>query len=297
MYNGKSSNLKWSKKREQWENSTKSIRIHKDYEAWSYGEKIGYKYSNKIYMINMHSFSVTTSRHQSTLRGFLTDKLFGREIVLVDMGTMNYGLDYERLTVIRYNMEIVERFYPKKLKEFEVRVTAKEKSDREWRNKEAKRKKIERLGYKTKAGFEKAMLEVNYTRRKDIRHSSEMIKLLDMGYSWEAIKQEWIGGRINIGISDWIDLRWKGIDARELVIPVSGGNGAYSEWVEAMRTIHAEEVKRIFNKPKPVWFWNIQDKLDQIEIGDLMEISKEGYGSREIGEYIAKKRLNGMVDA
>ena len=104
-------NLKFSKKRNQWENSTESCRVlcnenEKDVvKGYSYREVIFYyDDSLKSWVFNNHGYSVTTFSHQSALRSFLKD-----DYIIVHADTINDGLKFENLDLDYSNSELVKR--------------------------------------------------------------------------------------------------------------------------------------------------------------------------------------------
>lgn len=155
--NGKCS-LTWSKKREQYENSTKSCTVG-HYVAYSYREKIALVNDKKNYVLfNYHKFSVTTSVHQNRIMGH--GMYANNESYYLDCTSIN-NFDFKNLdTLNAYRItedlrKFCNKYFKKQAKKYLAKIEAdqleRETWEREQKNKRARErnliKKIELLKY------------------------------------------------------------------------------------------------------------------------------------------------------
>jgi len=169
MFNNGKVNLKFSKKRNQWENSTQSCTItvnenEKDfYKAYSYREVIFYYDDTlKKWIFNHYKFSATTSSHQDELRRQLRKIASVENIIYGDFKTLNNGFKYDYLAISEDNLNLVEEYFPENLESFKQEIAEKNQEIRDARNRQAKIKKIEKIDYSTKKAMIKAMDSINF---------------------------------------------------------------------------------------------------------------------------------------
>lgn len=162
--------LKYSKKRNQWENSTQSLTIDEN-AAYSYGQKIVRVYTEYT-LLNGHRFSVTTSGHQNIAH---YHSLYScHERYFLDCNTLNDfdGQNLETLKVSSYTDDLklfVEKYFPKKAEKFLDAVKKKDAEnlayERQQKSLDSKIKKLESLEYKSLTAFKKALADFKKDRR------------------------------------------------------------------------------------------------------------------------------------
>lgn len=161
-FNSGYTNLKFSKKRNQWENSSQSCRVivnenENDFvKAYSYGETIFcYEDSLKSWIFNWCKFSVTTTTHQNALWNSLK-KVAHDNIIGGYFTTLNNGFNFERLEISTNNLDLVERYFPNKLADFKKSIEDKKQTEKKGNSKKLALKNLENLKYKTKKAALKA---------------------------------------------------------------------------------------------------------------------------------------------
>ena len=117
--------MRFSRKRQRYENSTKSLVFYPTFESYSYG---WYKVSDKIYdqvLFNTYNYSPTTIKHVSTIRDFIsaTDYICVEApdgLSNIDSAIRHYQYLIQELEEKVSNPRCHKRLLPKRLKQLEL---------------------------------------------------------------------------------------------------------------------------------------------------------------------------------
>jgi len=186
-----SCNLVFKKRQNKWQNSTDSCHVltmnDKTFQAWSYAEVI-FQYDSKLekYIFNYYKFSNTTSNHQYALSSFLKKRVNISDIIYCNMTTLNNGFKYENLDIDAENIEVVEKYFPKKIKHFKNEIEKKDIAKKESEKLARLYKNIRNINYKSKKGLLKAIKDSRAKNREFIG-VDKMLKLYRLGFTSDEI--------------------------------------------------------------------------------------------------------------
>lgn len=199
MFYSGSTNLKFSKKRNQWENGGQHNCVidvnenEKDYvKGWSYSQIIFY-YDNELnkWIFNDYKFSVTTTSHQYELWSRLKGIASENDIIVTRSYSINDGFKYEKLENTELNIDLVTKYFPKKLENFKNTLKENEIQAKKYKSQNAMRKKVDRLDYATKENLLKALEKCERKLKdiniRDVWHSE---KCLSIGFSTNEITSQ-----------------------------------------------------------------------------------------------------------
>lgn len=294
MFNNGKTNLKFSKKRNQWENSTQSCTItvnenEKDfYKAYSYREVIFYyEETLKKWIFNDYKFSPTTTNHQYELSCQLRKIASVKNIIYGDFKTLNKGFKYDYLDVSEENLKLVEEYFPENLESFKEKLAEKNQDIKDARNKQAKIKKIEKIDYSTKKAMIKAMESIDYGKAyyKYSVDPMKSLKLFKIGFNKSEIENYFSFPRkINVKDLFYIEKNFKEF--------LENFENLESD-LEIYRYIKLETDFLNYLKEK-----NLMEKFIEINQFDLTEKSEKRYTSeaeKSLKDYLILQGLKDLV--
>lgn len=164
-------NLRYYKRENKWQNSTKTCRLYYD----SNGNLCGYSYGQQIikdiegqYYFNWHKFSPTTSGHQWALKSKYDDKSSFYKIKGVSLPSLNNirtkkelldnMMDCNNLDDLNYNLEFFkENSSENDIKKYLEKIENEKKAIREHNSLERLRTNLKKVNYRTLSGLKKAI--------------------------------------------------------------------------------------------------------------------------------------------
>lgn len=191
--------LKFHKRNNEFSNSTGSCRITLNSDdktsfnrGYSYSEVIFY-FSNKIdkWIFNDHNFSSTTSGHQKTLHRKLSEVASYDNILRVESDSLNdLNFTFDSLKLSEYNLDIVEKYFPKKFNQFKKELLEEKENKKKEKNDLTINKKLTKFKYNSKNGLLKAAKKIDFDLKKlSIHTSRDFIHLLWIGFSVPEIEK------------------------------------------------------------------------------------------------------------
>jgi len=183
MFYSGSTNLTWSKKREQYENSTRSCRIQESGNYWiaySYGQILAwYDKKQKCYIYNNRKFSITTSSHQGAIVEFLQKNKL-KYIVCETYKNTTSNLVYLDLTVCLSNVPVVKNLFKSRMKHFAKSLESEEKKEKEIKALDSLRRRIVNVQFKTYSGYSKAYEKFSEARVRLNLTVDKITKILEL---------------------------------------------------------------------------------------------------------------------
>lgn len=222
-FNGTTS-LTYSKKRERWESGGEhncTFYAHDDgtFSAWSYLQKIViYDEKLKKHIYNCTTFSRTTNSHQSAIRNMLESRVGREGYIYVDMSTLNQGFIFEKLSIDAYHIEVVKKYFPKKLKEFLKSLEDKNNKIKKMQSFRRLEKAVESFRYANKKNWIKAVAAINELGIKSYKPTisfDAIYKGNELGLSLDEIglyfdiSDRQIEYTINFGSIEFLDILYK----------------------------------------------------------------------------------------